>query len=188
MKRDENRVPPGESSDRPATENALTLMESLYEELRRLAERQFQPAGRGYVTLQPTALVHEVFIRMSHYSPGQQFQSKGHFYSAAAESMRQILIEHYRKKSTIKRGGKMVRIGIPLQQVPDKDDFIDLLELDDVIETLARHEPEKAELVKLRFFCGLTLEEAAETLGISTATADRWWAYAKAFLAMKLGK
>lgn len=170
------------------SENAMQLMQTLYQELRTLAERYFQPSGHGYHTLQPTALVHEVFIRMSHYSPDQQFKTKSQFYRAAAESMRQILIENYRRKSAIKRGGKMVRLGIPLQQLADPTDFIDVLELDDLIETLARDEPKKAELVKLRFFCGLTIEQAADALAISPATADRWWAYAKAYLAMKMGK
>ncbi|MFM7590461.1 MAG: ECF-type sigma factor [Isosphaeraceae bacterium] len=179
----ESPAPPAAKS-----ENALHLIHSLYEELRTLAERYFQPSTQGYHTLQPTALVHEVFIRMSHYSPEQQFQSKSQFYRAAAESMRQILIENYRRKSAIRRGGHMIRLAVPLQQVPDPTDFIDLLELDDLIETLARNEPLKAELVKLRFFCGLTIEEAADALAISHATADRWWAYAKAFLAMKMGK
>lgn len=186
-------IEPENKDDRPAasaaaSDNAMQLMQTLYHELRTLAERYFQPTNHGYHTLQPTALVHEVFIRMSHYSPGQQFQNKSEFYRVAAESMRQILIENYRRKSAIKRGGHMVRLAIPIQQLADPADFIDVLELNDLLETLARDEPRKAELVKLRFFCGLTTEQAADALAISTATADRWWAFAKAYLAMKMGK
>lgn len=173
----------------PDVANVRDLMPILYDELRQLAEKYMKPAGQGHVTLQPTAIVHEVFLRMSHYSPDQLFQTKRHFYAAAAESMRQFLIEYHRRRTAAKRGGGMARLSIPLQLVEDhvSQDF-DLIELDDALAELVRVDPEKAELVKLRFFCGLSIAEAAEQLEISTATADRWWAFSKAFLAMKIGK
>lgn len=171
----------------PQITNVRDLMPILYDELRQLAEKYISPAGQGHYTLQPTAIVHEVFLRMSHYSPDQLFETKRHFYAAAAESMRQFLIEYHRRKNAEKRGGSMTRVFIPLQTMPDqKPQTINVVELDEALTLLNQTDPEKAELVKLRFFCGLTIAEAAETLGISTATADRWWAFSKAFLAMKM--
>ena len=165
------------------------LMPSIYAELRQLAGKYLDPAQKGYHTLQPTAIVHEVFLRMSHYSPDQLFASKRHFYAAAAESMRQFLIEYHRRRTAAKRGGQMARLSIPLELLEDHRTIdLDVLELDEALTTLATVEPAKAELVKLRFFCGLSIAEAAEQLEISTATADRWWAFSKAFLAMKMEK
>lgn len=173
----------------PDVANVRDLMPILYDELRQLAEKYMRPSAQGHLTLQPTAIVHEVFLRMSHYSSDQLFQSRRHFYAAAAESMRQFLIEYHRRKTAAKRGGGMARLAIPLQLVEDPSarEF-DVIELDDALGELARVDPEKAELVKLRFFCGLSIFEAAEQLEISTATADRWWAFSKAFLARKMGK
>lgn len=180
------------ASEQPSVENVASvrdLIPQLYLELRQLAGRYIDPAQQGYLTLQPTAIVHEVFLRMSHYSPDQLFASKRHFYAAAAESMRQFLIEYYRRRTAAKRGGKMVRNHIPLQLVEDHRVIdLDLLELDEALTILAAIDPAKAELVNLRFFCGLSISEAAEQLEISTATADRWWAFCKAFLAMKIGQ
>ena len=164
------------------------LMPQLYHELHQLAERYMEPSRQGYHTLQPTAVVHEVFLRMSHYSPDQLFASKRHFYAAAAESMRQFLIEYQRRRTAAKRGGQALRLSIPLEMVEDRrKQDVDIVELDEALGMLAAVDPAKAELVKLRFFCGLSIAEAAEQLEISTATADRWWAFCKAFLAMKMG-
>lgn len=164
-------------------------MPILYNELRQLAEKLMKPTGQGHYTLQPTAIVHEVFLRMTHYSGDQLFESNRHFYAAAAESMRQYLIEYHRRRTAAKRGGGNARSSIPLQLVEDPDSqAIDVIELDEALTSLDRIDPQKAELVKLRFFCGLSIAEAAEHLEISTATADRWWAFSKAFLAMKMSK
>ena len=163
-------------------------MPILYKELHQAAEDYFRNHQNNFHTLQPTAVVHEVFLRMSHYSPDQNFSSKLEFYIAAAQCMRQFLIEYHRRRTAEKRGGEMVRVQMDMNQVRDKaPDFIDILELHDALKLLERSDPQKAELVKLKFFCGLTLAEVAEILGISIATADRWWAYSKAFLALEMG-
>lgn len=171
---------------RPLT-NVRDLMPVLYDELRRLAEKSMRAGPDEHLTLQPTAIVHEVFLRMSHYSADQLFETRRQFYFAAAESMRQFLIEYQRRKNAGKRGGMMRRIHIALDAVEDPlTPTFDIIELDEALRDLAAIEPEKSELVKLRYFCGLTIAEAAETLDISTATADRWWAFSKAYLALKL--
>ena len=166
--------------------NDLLLL--LYKELHQAAEDYFRNHQNNGHTLQPTAVVHEVFLRMIHYSPNQNFSSKQEFYVAAAQCMRQFLIEYHRRRTAEKRGGEMARVQIEMNQVQDNTpDFIDIVELHDALSMLEASDPQKAELVKLKFFCGLTLAEAAEILGISTPTADRWWAYSKAFLALKMG-
>ncbi len=164
------------------------LLPILYKELHQAAEGYFRIHQNNFHTLQPTAVVHEVFLRMSHYSPDQNFSSKHEFYAAAAQCMRQFLIEYHRRRNAEKRGGEMVRVQLEMNQMQDKaSDFIDMIALNDALNLLERSDPQKAELVKLKFFCGLTLTEVAEILGISIATADRWWAYSKAFLALKMG-
>ena len=164
------------------------LLPILYKELHQAAEDYFRIHQNNFHTLQPTAVVHEVFLRMSHYSPDQNFSTKHEFYIAAAQCMRQFLIEYHRRRTAEKRGGEMVRVQIEMNQVQDRTpDFIDIFALHDALNLLETSDPQKAELVKLKFFCGLTLAEVAEILGISIATADRWWAYSKAFLALKMG-
>lgn len=136
-------------------------------------------------TLQPTALVHEAYLRLLGVPQPQQFDGRGHFFAAAAEAMRRILVESARRKNALKRGGQRQRqpFDSKLIECPsDAKPINDLLALDDSLNKLAAEDPRKAELVKLRYFAGLTLAQASVALGISHNTADRWWAYAKAFL------
>jgi len=136
-------------------------------------------------TLQPTALVHEAYLRLMGVPQPQQFDGRGHFFAAAAEAMRRILVENARRKNALKRGGQRERQPFDSKLIecpPDAKPIDDLLALDDSLNKLAAEDPQKAELVKLRYFAGLTLAQAARALGISHNTADRWWAYAKAFL------
>src|SRR5262249_51074169 len=133
-------------------------------------------------TLQATALVHEAYLRLVDTEQAQHWNNRGHFFAAAAEAMRRILVEKARKRRRLKRGGDHQRLDLQavqlaVQEVPD-----DLLALDDALNQLAQKHPEKAELVKLRYFSGLTVAEAAEVLGIAPSTADRYWAYARAWL------
>jgi RNA polymerase sigma factor (TIGR02999 family) len=138
---------------------------------------------KGGHTLQPTALVHEAYLRLV---GDQQFEHRGHFFAAAAEAMRRILIDHARKKATRKRGGVGERVDLDPETfaAPDRPD--DLLALDEALEQLERDEPQVASLVKLRYFAGFTIPEAAEALGVSPRTADAWWAFAKAWLLAKV--
>jgi RNA polymerase sigma factor (TIGR02999 family) len=132
--------------------------------------------------LQATALVHEAFLRLVDVEKAQHFDGRSHFFAAAAEAMRRILVESVRRKKSKKHGGPGERV--PLDQIeialPPPDD--DLLALDEALSRLAAERPDVAELVKLRFFAGLTMDEAAQTLGISPATAYRQWNYARAWL------
>jgi RNA polymerase sigma factor (TIGR02999 family) len=161
---------------------AADLLPAVYEELRALAAARL--AGeRGGHTLQPTALVHEAYLRLV---GDQRFEHRGHFFAAAAEAMRRILIDHARKKATRKRGGAGGRVDFDPETfaAPDRPD--DLLALDEALQLLERDEPQVAALVKLRYFAGFTIPEAAEALGVSPRTADAWWAFAKAWLLAKV--
>jgi len=154
------------------------LLPLVYDELRRLAAAKLahEPPGQ---TLQPTALVHEAFLRVG---ADQAFDGRGHFFAACAEAIRRVLVDRARAKRADKRGGALHRHDaheLPLA-APQPDD--DLLALDEALDRFAELEPEKAELVKLRYFVGLTIDEAADALGISPATAKRHWAYSKAWL------
>src|SRR5262245_10006501 len=166
-----------ERGDPHAAEQLLPLV---YEELRKLAARRLAGEGPGH-TLQPTALVHEAYLRLVGGDPGRAWDGRGHFFAAAAEAMRRILVEAARRKGRQKRGGGRRRVDLLHAAVatlpPD-----DLLDLDDALDALAAEDPAKAELVRLRFFGGLPAEEAAACLNLSRATADRWWAYARAWL------
>lgn len=158
------------------------LLPVVYDELRRLARLHMSDERKGH-TLQATALVHEAYLRLiGNASP--QWHGRGHFFGAAAEAMRRILIEHARARSAIKRGGQHERVDLdefpPIVLPVNHAD--DLLALDEALTKLAAEAPDKAQLVKLRFFSGLTLEEAAEAMGISVRTAKRYWVYAKARL------
>jgi RNA polymerase sigma factor (TIGR02999 family) len=161
----------------------------VYDELRRLAAQRLAREAAGQ-TLQPTALVHEAYLRLI-CSGGQtesagdenKWDGRGHFFAAAAEAMRRILVENVRRKRTTKRGGGLVRQDMEEAQLVAAEPCEDLLALDESLERLTQRDPVKAELVKLRYFAGLTSAQAAETLGISTATAERYWAYARAWLA-----
>ncbi len=157
------------------------LLPLVYDELRRLAAARLAHEKPGQ-TLQPTALVHEAYLRLVAAGDEPAWENRRHFFAAAAEAMRRILIEQARRKKRVKRGGGRVRVDLDQVEVPDADRGDDLLALDEALDALAREAPQKAELVKLRFFAGLSVEEAARCLGISRATADRHWAYARAYL------
>jgi RNA polymerase sigma factor (TIGR02999 family) len=167
-----------EQGDPHAAEQLLPLV---YEELRQLAAAKFAQEKAGQ-TLQPTALVHEAYLRLVGAGPAPRWNGRGHFFAAAAEAMRRILVERARKRGRLKRGGDRQRLdldALPLAVPEVADEF---LALDEALADLALKHPDKAELVKLRYFAGLTVAEAAQALGISTSTADRHWTYARAWL------
>jgi RNA polymerase sigma factor (TIGR02999 family) len=139
-------------------------------------------------TLQATALVHEAYLRLVDVEKAQQWNSRGHFFGAAAEAMRRILVENARRKGRQKRGGDWQRHDIQLiEATPDNADS-DILAIDEALTQLTRDHPEHAELVRLRYFAGLTVDEAAVVLGVSSATADRRWRYARAWLARRVNR
>lgn len=162
--------------------SAEQLLPLVYHELRRLAaQRMAAEAVRQ--TLQPTALVHEAYLRLVGDEADGNWDSRGHFFAAAAEAMRRILVENARRKHRIKHGGNHRRVDLLDADAPlESDDHERLLDLDEAINALTQHSPQKAQLVKLRYFAGLPESEAAELLGISRATAARWWAYSRAWL------
>ncbi len=161
------------------------LMPLLYDELRRLAAQKLANERPGQ-TLQATALVHEAYLRLVDVEQAQHWNSRGHFFAAAAEAMRRILVDKARRKSTAKHGGDWARIEIPDIESTTGSKSDNLLALDEALTKLAEEEPAKAELVKLRYFAGLTLEEAADALGISRTTASRYWTYARVWLFSEL--
>ena len=157
---------------------AAELLPLVYEELRKLAAARLAGEMAGQ-TLEPTALVHEAYLRLVGNLRGLQWDGRGHFFASAAEAMRRILIENARRKQGPRRGGDRRRMDADLDGIAVNAPEIDLLDLDEALERLSAESPVRAELVKLRFFAGLTTAEAAEVLGISVATAERYWAYAK---------
>jgi RNA polymerase sigma factor (TIGR02999 family) len=157
----------------------------VYEELRRLAQAKLTHEKPGQ-TLQPTALVHEAYLRLVASGNSQDWNSEGHFFRAAAESMNRILIDLARRKKRPKHGGGKSRVDLDAAICLDDARADELLALDAALEKLAAESPEKAELVKLRYFAGISHQEAAMILGISRATADRHWSYARAFLRCEL--
>lgn len=167
-----------EQGDPQAAEDLMPLV---YDELRRLAASRMVGEKPGQ-TIQATALVHDAYIRLVNAEKAQHWNSRGHFFAAAGEAMRRILVESARRKDAIKRGGDMERVELSDIASPAADETLDLLALDDAIKQLEKEHPEKARLVKLRFFAGCSLEESAEFLGVSRATAQRHWAYARAWL------
>jgi RNA polymerase sigma factor (TIGR02999 family) len=164
---------------RGETKAAAQLLPLVYEELRKLAASKLADEQPGQ-TLQPTALVHEAYLRLVGAQDEARWENRGHFFAAAAEAMRRILIDIARRKKTSKHGGDRDREPLDDIVAPEKSD--ELLALDEALEKLATQDPEKAKLVELRYFAGLTAEEAAKVLGISLATADRYWAYARSWL------
>jgi RNA polymerase sigma factor (TIGR02999 family) len=160
---------------------ASQLLPLVYDELRRLASQKLANEKPGQ-TLDSTALVHEAYLRLVGQGEEPHWNSRGHFFAAAAEAMRRILINRARDKARLKRGGGWRRIDLDKLTIADQAADDDLIALDDSLERLARENPRCAELVKLRFFAGLTLEEAAASLGLARRTADRTWAYARAWL------
>ena len=157
------------------------LLPLVYEQLRALAGRKMR-AERPDQTLQATALVHEAYLRLVDTTKVQLWESRWHFFAAAAESMRRILVDHARRRGRIKRGGEMHRVDLDNIELTVNDPPDELIALDDALSRLAIEHPEKAQLVNLRYFGGLTHEEAAQALGVSVSTADRHWAYARAWL------
>ncbi len=166
-----------EQGDAKATDDLLPIV---YNELRRMAAHKMSSEPAGH-TLQPTALVHEAWLKLVD-SPAQSWQNRAHFFGAAAEAMRRILIARARRKQAQRRGAGAAHLDLDELEIasPAPDD--QLLALNDALDRFAALEPQQAELVKLRYFVGLKIEEAAEVLGISKATAKRWWAYARAWL------
>jgi RNA polymerase sigma factor (TIGR02999 family) len=162
---------------------AADLLPAVYAELRRLAAARLANEQPGH-TLDATALVHEAYLRLV---GNQQFDGRGHFFAAAAEAMRRILIDHARGRRVARRGGgrRRVPLGEPGAVLASPDD---LLDLDDALTRFAAEEPRKAELVKLRFYAGLPTPDAAAALGVSVATAERWWAFARAWLYAELAR
>jgi RNA polymerase sigma factor (TIGR02999 family) len=164
---------------------ASQLLPLVYDELRRLAAHKLaqEPPGQ---TLQPTALVHEAYLRLVGAGGEIHFDSQGHFFAACAEAMRRILVDNARRRRSRKRGGDRARQDLEPAQVAAPEVPGDLLALDEALDRLSASDPQVAELVKLRYFAGLTIPEAARALGVSPRTADSWWAYARAWLLTEL--
>jgi RNA polymerase sigma factor (TIGR02999 family) len=159
---------------------AEELLDLVYEELRRLAASKISREA-PYQTLQPTALVHEAWLRLM--GSGQPaFANRAHFFSAAAEAMRRILIDRARRKLTARHGGRYERIDVEQLDLAAPDTDQEILAVDEVLDEFARQHPVKAEVVKLRFFVGMTHEETAHVLGISEATARNYWTFARAWI------
>ena len=166
-----------QKGDPKAAEELLPLV---YDELRKLASAKMAQE-RPDQTLQPTALVHEAWLRLTG-NERQQWNGRAHFFGAAAEAMRRILIENARRKRAARHGGGQTRLDINEIEIATDAPDDELLAVSDTLEKLAEHDSQMAELVKLRYFVGLTTEEAAEVLGISLRTAERWWTYSRAWL------
>ena len=166
-----------ERGDPRASQDLLPLV---YDELRRLAQQQMN-RERSDHTLQATALVHEAYMRLVD-RPEPDWPCRRYFFAAAAEAMRRILIDRARAKGALKRGGRHLRLRLDQDPLASAELSGELLDLDEALTKLAAEDAQKAELVKLRFFAGLTMDEAAGALGISPATADRHWRYARAWL------
>lgn len=165
---------------------AAQLLPLVYDELKKLAAARLAQEMPGQ-TLQATALVHEAYLRLvGPAGDGQDWNSRGHFFGAAAEAMRRILVEEFRRKKSGKRGGQRQRVDLDAAYLIIEPQSLDLLALDETLTEFAAMEPAKAELVKLRFFAGLTMPEAAATLGISLATAERQWKFARSWLYAEL--
>jgi RNA polymerase sigma factor (TIGR02999 family) len=165
---------------------AEELLPLVYDELRKLAAAKLSDEAPGQ-TLQPTALVHEAWLRLVG-SGSERWDHRGHFFGAAAEAMRRILIERARKRLAAKRGGGAIPVELEAITIPASDTDEHLLLVHEALDGLAEAEPKKAELVKLRYFIGLTFEEAAAALGIAVPTAKEWWAYARAWLRVEIAR
>ena len=177
-----------EQGDPHAAEQLLPLV---YDELRKLAAQKMAQEVPGQ-TLQATGLVHEAYLRLvagpgrESGEPEPRWNSRGHFFAAAAEAMRRILVENVRRKRSLKRGGACQRLDLDEAAACAEGPADELLSLSEALDRLAAEDPRKAELVKLRYFAGLSVQDAADALGISRATADRYWAYARAWLYEKV--
>ena len=176
-----------DQGDPKAAEGLLPLV---YDELRKLAAQRLAHEKPGQ-TLQPTALVHEAYLRLigneAGAAEGQKWDSRGHFFAAAAEAMRRILVESARRKNRFKHGGGQQRVDLDDHDVAAPSPPEEILALDGALSRLAQDDPEAAKIVQLHFFAGLSIEQVAETLGMSRATAYRQWAYARAWLRCAIG-
>ena len=161
------------------------LLPLVYEELRKLAKARLAKEKSGQ-TLQPTALVHEAYLRLVDKEQSQKFESRGHFFAAAAEAMRRILVDRARQKARPKHGGDLQRVELEESDAVHCSRAEELLAIDEALERFEEHSPKQAQLVKLRYFVGMTLVEAADVMGLSRATASRYWTFAKAWLANEL--
>jgi RNA polymerase sigma factor (TIGR02999 family) len=167
-----------EQGDPHATEQLLPLV---YDELRNLAAQRLAQEKPGQ-TLEATGLVHEAYLRLVGAEQDPSWNSRGHFFAAAAEAMRRILVENARRKKRLRHGGESKRVEIEMDSLPTRMSSDELLALDEALEKLREQDPTKAQLVTLRYFGGMTIEQAAEALGISRVTAHRYWTYARAWL------
>ena len=173
-----------EQGDPHAAEQLLPLV---YDELRQLAAQKMVKEAPGQ-TFQATALVHEAYLRLVDVEEAPHWNSRGHFFAAAAEAMRRILVEQARRKQADKHGGGRLRLDLPEDLAAPEARSDDLLALDEALSRLERHDPDAARLVKLRYFAGLSHQEAAEALGLSRGAADRLWALGRAWLFRQLSK
>jgi RNA polymerase sigma factor (TIGR02999 family) len=173
-----------EQGDSKAANELLPLV---YQELRRLAAHKMANEAPGH-TLQPTALVHEAYLRLVGPAQSQQWHGRGHFFAAAAETMRRILVDRAREKKALKRGGDLQRVDLDSIELPSPMPDDELLALDEALDRLATVDTRAAEMVKLCFFVGLTQEEAARELGVSLATAERVWGFARSWLLREVRK
>ena len=171
-----------DEGDPSAAEKLLPLV---YDELRKLAAAKLTNEKPGQ-TLQPTVLVHEAYLRLVSADQPQQWNGRGHFFGAAAEAMRRILVENARRKQAKKHGGQMKRVELDVASATTEAPREDLLALDEALTWLEQQWPDKAKLVKLRYFAGLTIPEASRAMKISTATAERHWRFARAWLHSRL--
>jgi RNA polymerase sigma factor (TIGR02999 family) len=171
-----------EQGDPHAADQLLPLV---YDELRRLAAQRMAREAPGQ-TLDATGLVHEAYLRLVDTDKAQHWNSRGHFFGAAAEAMRRILVERARHKKSLKCGGDRHRLPLDDVQPTTPESDVDLLALDEALGRLEKADKRKADLVKLRFFAGLTAEQAADVLGVSTSTADNDWAYARSWLRLEM--
>ena len=178
-------APAQSSAEGERRQSASELLPLVYEELRKLAAHKLANEAPGQ-TLQPTALVHEAWLRLSR-APNQSWQDRTHFFRTAAECMRRILIDNARRKHQVRHGGGHQRIELEDLELPDNLDHQRLLEVNEALDRLAAADSTKAEVVKLRFFAGLENREIGELLGISERTVERAWRFSKAWLLSELG-
>ena len=163
---------------------AAELFPAIYDELRKVASQKMACEGPS-PTLQPTELVNEAWLRLAG-SQGRDWKNRAHFFGAAAEAMRRILVDRARRRNCLKRGGQLERVDVEEADIPSPLPDDDLLVLDEALAKFAMLDARKADLVKLRYFAGLTFEEAAGVLGIAVPTAKQWWAYARAWLRVEM--
>jgi RNA polymerase sigma factor (TIGR02999 family) len=174
-----------DAAARGEAQAAAQLLPIVYDELRQLAAQKLAHEQPGQ-TLQATALVHEAYLRLIGAEDENRWGSRGHFFGAAAEAMRRILVEHARRRGRVRHGGEHRRVPLAGVDVAERDDSDDVVALDEALDKLAEVEPAAAQVVKLRYFAGLTIEETAQVLDISVRTANRHFAFAKAWLFQRL--